>query len=192
MVSRRAFTSSFLASLMTSSFDLSTLPGMAQQAPMGGGGGSSTAGAQKAIYDAEHRPITAGGFVKTGPVIFRDVTKSSGLDAWTHVMGTKQKRFIIEAVGSGVGLIDYDNDGWLDIYLVNGSTYDAMEGKAPPPRAALFHNNRDGMFTDIAEKAGVLNERWGFGVVVGDFDNDGWPGPVRDQFREEPALPQQS
>ena len=72
-------------------------------------------------------------------------------------------------------LIDYDNDGWLDIYLVTGSTYEAVKGKAEPPHAALFHNNHDGTFTNVTEKAGVTNGRWGFGVAVGDFDNDGWP-----------------
>src|SRR5206468_1019755 len=61
------------------------------------------------------------------------------------------------------------------IYLVNGSTYDAESGKAPSPHAALFHNNHDGTFTDVALKAGVTNDRWGFGVAVGDYDNDGWP-----------------
>jgi hypothetical protein len=90
-------------------------------------------------------------------------------------MGSKEPRFILETVGSGVALLDYDNDGWLDIYLVNGSTYDAMTGKASPPHAALFHNNHDGTFTDVAQQAGVTNDRWGFGVAVGDYDNDGWP-----------------
>jgi hypothetical protein len=90
-------------------------------------------------------------------------------------MGTPEKQFIIETNGSGVGLLDYDNDGWLDIYLVNGSTYEALKGTAPAPRAALFHNNHDGTFTDVAAKAGVPNDRWGFGVAVGDYDNDGWP-----------------
>jgi hypothetical protein len=90
-------------------------------------------------------------------------------------MGTPEKKFIIEANGSGVGLLDYDNDGWLDIYLVNGSTYDAVSGKAVAPKAALFHNNHDGTFTNVAEKAGVTNDRWGFGVAIADYDNDGWP-----------------
>jgi hypothetical protein len=90
-------------------------------------------------------------------------------------MGTPQKKFILETDGSGVGLIDYDNDGWLDIYLVNGSTYNALEGKEDPPHAALFHNNHDGTFTNVTEKAGVANDRWGFGVAIGDYDNDGWP-----------------
>ena len=138
-------------------------------------GGESTGGAHAAIHDAQNRPITAGGFVATGPVVFKDVTHEAGLDKWTHQMGSPEKKFIIEVNGSGVGLLDYDNDGWLDIYLVNGSTYDALTGKTTPPHAALFHNNRDGTFTDVAERAGVTNDRWGFGVAIGDYNNDGWP-----------------
>jgi len=138
-------------------------------------GGASTGGAHAAIHDAQNRPITAGGFVAKGPVIFQDVTHQAGLDTWTHHMGTPQKQYIIETNGSGVGLLDYDNDGWLDIYLVNGSTYDALNGKVTPPHAALFHNNHDGTFTDVAEQAGVTNDRWGFGVAIGDYNNDGWP-----------------
>ena len=67
-------------------------------------------------------------------------------------MGTAQKDYIIEELGSGVALLDYDHDGWLDIYLVNGSTYDAMSGKTTPPHAALFHNNHDGTFTDVTKR----------------------------------------
>jgi enediyne biosynthesis protein E4 len=112
--------------------------------------------------------------VNEGPIVFQDVTKEAGLSDWQHVMGTPKKKFIIEADGSGVGLIDYDNDGWLDIYFVNGSTYKAMDGKEEPPHAALFHNNHDGTFTNVAGNAGVTNDRWGFGVAIGDYDNDGW------------------
>jgi len=152
--------------------------GVGQAAPpqsSGMGSGTSTGAAAKAIYDEQHRPITAGGFVDKGPMIFADISKQSGIASWSHVMGSLQKQFILEADGSGVGLIDYDNDGWLDIYLVNGSTFEALDGKAAPPHAALFHNNHDGTFTDVAAKAGVTNDRWGFGVAIGDFDNDGWP-----------------
>jgi hypothetical protein len=127
------------------------------------------------VLDAQHRPITAGGFASSGPVIFKDVAAAAGLTKWKHVVGTPEKNYIIETLGSGVALLDYDNDGWLDIYLVNGSTYDAMSGKATPPHAALFHNNHDGTFTDVTAKAGVANDRWGVGAVVGDYDNDGWP-----------------
>jgi hypothetical protein len=135
----------------------------------------STSGAHAPVLDAEKRPITAGGFVDSGPVVFENVTEKAGLGKWQHVMGTLQRKFILETVGSGVALIDYDNDGWIDIYLVNGSTYEAQQGKAESPHAALFHNNHDGTFTDVAAKAGVTNDRWGFGAVVGDYDNDGWP-----------------
>jgi hypothetical protein len=138
-------------------------------------GAVSTGGVHTAILDSEKRPITAGGFVDTGPIVFQDVAEKAGLTRWRHVMGSDEPRFILETVGSGVALIDYDNDGWLDIYFVNGSTYDAMSGKASPPHAALFHNNHDGTFTDVAQQAGVTNDRWGFGVAVGDYDNDGWP-----------------
>ncbi|MGD0546436.1 MAG: CRTAC1 family protein [Terracidiphilus sp.] len=138
-------------------------------------GGVNTGAAQAAVLDKEHRPITAGGFVKDGPVLFEDIAKQAGLTAWKHVMGTPQKKFIIEANGSGVCLLDYDNDGWLDIYLVNGSTYEAESGKVSPPKAALFHNNHDGTFTNVADKAGVTNGLWGVGCAVADYDNDGWP-----------------
>ena len=140
-----------------------------------GMGGISSAGTFAPVYDAQKRPITAGGFDDKGTSVFEDVSKSSGLASWRHVMGSLQKKYILETDGSGVGLIDYDNDGWLDIYLVNGSTYDALAGKKTPPHAALFHNNHDGTFTDVSKKAGVTNNRWGFGVAIGDFDNDGWP-----------------
>ncbi len=138
-------------------------------------GGSGTGGVFAPIFDAEHRPITAGGTVKSGPHIFEDIAAKAGLTSWHHTMGSTEKRYIIDTVGSGVALLDYDNDGWLDIYFVNGSTESAMAGKGAMPHAALFHNNHDGTFTDVTAKAGVGNDRWGFGVAVGDYDNDGWP-----------------
>src|SRR6516162_11125075 len=104
----------------------------------------STGAARAPMLDAEHRPITAGGLVDRGPIVFVNNAQKAGLTRWRHRMGTPEKQFIIETNGSGVGLLDYDNDGWLDIYLVNGSTYEALKGTAPAPRAALFHNNRDG------------------------------------------------
>lgn len=148
-------------------------PPKAQQ----GGGMSGIAGglAAPAQYDEQKRPITAGGFVDSGPVVFQDVTKEAGLSGWIHKMGVPHKDFIVETNGSGVCLVDFDNDGWLDIYLVNGSTFDALDGKEPPPHAALFRNNHDGTFTDVSAKAGVQNDRWGYGCSVADYDNDGWP-----------------
>src|SRR4051812_9028128 len=137
--------------------------------------GVSTGPPHAAVKDALARPITAGGFVDGAPIIFQDVTSSSGLDKFLHHTGTREKTTILESVGSGLALLDYDNDGWLDAYLLSGSTVAALSGKEPAPRAMLFRNNHDGRFTDVTEKAGVANERWGFGAAVGDYDNDGWP-----------------
>ena len=139
------------------------------------GMGVATGGAHPAVKDSLSRPITAGGFVDGATVVFSDITKMAGLDKFLHRSGTPEKKTILETIGSGVALLDYDNDGWLDIYLLNGSTVAALKGKEAPPRAMLFHNNHDGTFTDVTDKAGVANERWGFGVAVGDYDNDGWP-----------------
>src|SRR5436309_14128401 len=97
--------------------------------------GCSTGVAHAAQKDAQSRPITAGGFVDGAPVVFTDITKQAGLDKFHHRSGTPEKKSIIETPGSGVALIDYDNDGWLDIYLLNGSTIPALKGKELPPRA---------------------------------------------------------
>ena len=123
--------------VLVAALSLLALKGEAQAAPPAGQslsptmntpttpqGGSATAGVFAPVLDSEKRPITAGGFVKDGPVIFKDIAKEAGLTIWQHKMGTLEKTFILEQTGSGVGLIDYDNDGWLDIYMVNGSTYD--------------------------------------------------------------------
>jgi hypothetical protein len=139
------------------------------------GGGTSTAGVFAPVHDAENRPITSGGVVSKGTIVFKDVTAESGLGSWRYSSGTPEKKYIVESLGGGVALLDYNNDGWLDIYLVNGLTYGAMNGKAEPSHAALFRNNHDGTFTNVAEAAGVTNDRWSVGVAVGDFDNDGWP-----------------
>jgi len=135
----------------------------------------ATGAARAPVKDSQMRPITAGGFVDGAPVVFTDATHAAGLDKFHHRMGGSDKKTILETPGSGVALLDYDNDGWLDIYLLNGSTFGALHGKEAAPRAMLLHNNHDGTFTDVTDKAGVANERWGFGVAVGDFDNDGWP-----------------
>jgi len=138
-------------------------------------GGMSTGAPHEAVRDAQMRPITAGGFVEGAAVVFVDITREAGLEKFHHRSGEPSKTTILETPGSGVALLDYDNDGWLDIYLLNGSTVAALKGKEPAPRAMLLHNNHDGTFTDVTEKSGVANERWGFGVAVADYDNDGWP-----------------
>ena len=142
-----------------------------QQSGMSSGIAAGVAAAP--VYDAEKRPITAGGFVDKGPVVFQDITKQAGLGGWKHKMGVPEKKFIVETNGSGVCLLDYDNDGWLDIYLVNGATFDSLDGKEESPHAALFHNNHDGTFTDVAPKAGFVTDNWTPGSAWGDYDGDG-------------------
>lgn len=106
-------------------------------------------------------------------VTFTDVTKPAGLSGFRFVAG-EAKDYLVETSGAGVGFLDYNRDGWLDIYLVNGGTMDVLRGKMKAPRAALFRNNKDGTFTDVTDKAGIANERWGQGICIGDYDNDGW------------------
>ena len=84
------------------------------------------------------------------------------------------KRYIIEAKGSGLAFFDYDNDGWLDIYLTNGTRLDANWPPGKAPTSHLYKNNRDGTFTDVTEKSGLARTGWQTGVCVGDYDNDGW------------------
>jgi enediyne biosynthesis protein E4 len=159
--------------LSTASVAFAQNPGEMNQGPSTAGEASGPVHAP--VLDVQRRPITAGGFVDGAPVVFLDITKAAGLDQFHHHSGTREKTTIIEAPGSGVALLDFDNDGWLDIYLLNGSTVPALKGAEAPPRAMLFRNNHDGTFTNVTAKAGVANERWGFGVAVGDYDNDGWP-----------------
>jgi len=107
-------------------------------------------------------------------VQFVDVAKEAGLNI-PNVWGSDtNKRYIIEAKGSGIAFFDYDNDGWLDIYLTNGSRLGEKwpEGKAPTSQ--LFKNNRDGTFTNVTEKSGLGRTGWQTGVCLGDYDNDGW------------------
>ena len=106
-------------------------------------------------------------------VYFKDVAEKSGLVAKNVFGGVDTKRYIIETTGTGVAVFDYDNDGWPDIFIVNGTTLDSVPGPAAPT-SHLYHNNHDGTFTDVTAKAGVLHSGWGQGVCVGDYDNDGF------------------
>ena len=110
-----------------------------------------------------------------GPIVFEDVTDKSGLGGFQHRSGSAAKDYIFDTASGGVAIFDYDGDGRQDIYLVNGSTLAAMQGKEKAPRAALYHNLGNWKFEDVTEKAGVANERWGMGVAVGDYNNDGRP-----------------
>jgi enediyne biosynthesis protein E4 len=108
------------------------------------------------------------------PVLFTDVTARAGLSGAINISGSaNNKQFLLEEMGGGVALFDYDNDGWLDIFLVNGTSFDPAV-RDRHPTSFLFHNNRDGTFTDVTAKAGLTRSGWGQGCCVGDYDNDGF------------------
>ena len=106
------------------------------------------------------------------PVVFTDVTKQAGI-TWVHDNAMSPERYLPETVGAGCVFFDYDNDGWMDIYLVNSGPSDFFS-PTKPLRNALYHNNHDGTFTDVTEKAGVSGGTFGMGASAGDYDNDGW------------------
>jgi enediyne biosynthesis protein E4 len=108
------------------------------------------------------------------PVTFVDVAHEAGLTLPNVWGGVDHKRSIVEAKGCGIAFFDYDNDGWLDIYLTNGSRLDANWPPGQAPTTHLYKNNRDGTFTDVTEKSGLARTGWQTGVCVGDYDNDGW------------------
>src|SRR2546428_365448 len=161
----------------------------AKQAPSGMG--VATGAAHPAIKDSHSRPITAGGFVDGAPVVFRDITKQAGLDKFLHRSGSPDKKTILETMGSGVALLDYDNDGLLDLFVPGYVKFDidhppiAGQGIIPPnfcqfrgvsvmcgPRGLpgetdhLFHNNGDGTFTDVSIKAGVSDPNGYYGLAA--------------------------
>ena len=104
---------------------------------------------------------------------FLNVARESGLNAKTIFGGEHKNKYLLETTGCGVAFYDYDNDGWLDIFLVNGSRLEGF-AKGQEPSSHLFRNNRDGTFTDVTAKAGVGHSGWGQGVCIGDYDNDGF------------------
>jgi hypothetical protein len=108
------------------------------------------------------------------PVQFIDVAQMAGLHTPNVWGGVDKKRVIIETKGSGIAFFDYDQDGWLDIYLTNGSRFDAHWPLGKEPTTHLYKNNRDGTFADVTEKSGLGRAGWQTGVCVGDYDNDGW------------------
>jgi len=103
-------------------------------------------------------------------VTFQDITAKAGIH-FVHNNGAFGKKFLPETVGPGVAFIDYDNDGWPDIFLANGTDWPGHGQKHTTPK--LYHNNHDGTFTDVTHKAGLDIEMYGIGVAVGDYDNDG-------------------
>ncbi len=111
-------------------------------------------------------------FVVAERVIFTDVTEAAGI-TWVHDNGMSEKRYLPETMIGGAAFLDYDNDGWIDIYLVTGSTSDFYKPEKPI-RNALYRNNGDGTFREVTAEAGVPGRGFGVGVGVGDYDNDGW------------------
>jgi hypothetical protein len=106
---------------------------------------------------------------------FVDIADEAGLTMKNVFGGLDTKKYIIETTGTGVAIFDYDNDGWPDILFVNGTTLEDMKAGKSGPTNHLYHNNHDGTFTDVTEKAGLADATgWGQGVCVGDYDNDGW------------------
>ena len=104
-------------------------------------------------------------------ITFRDITQRAGIH-FLHNNGAFGKKYLPETMGPGVAFIDYDNDGWPDIFLVNGTDWPGQPAKHSTPK--LYHNNHDGTFTEVTHKAGVDIEIFGMGVAVGDYDNDGY------------------
>jgi enediyne biosynthesis protein E4 len=116
----------------------------------------------------------------SGPLFVSVPPSVSGIK-WKHVNGRSPNYYLPETTGAGCAFFDYDNDGWMDIYLVNSGHCDFYDPN-PPLRNALYHNNRDGTFTDVTEKAGLEGGGYGMGVAVGDYDGDGLPDLYLTQY----------
>ena len=106
--------------------------------------------------------------------IFEEIAPTRSGIVWTHENAMSPERYLPETLGPGCAFLDYDNDGWMDIYLVNSGPSEFFHPKQPL-RNALYRNNRDGTFTDVTAKAGVPGGTFGMGVAVGDYNNDGYP-----------------
>lgn len=143
-----------------------SVSGLPQGQPMGG---VSTGEAK--VYTSRR---TTGIVDEKAPKILEDVTANTDLKNFQCVSGSKEKNFILETTACAVAVFDYDNDGKPDIYLLNGSTINAELGKEKAPKSALYRNLGNWKFENVTEKAGVANERWGMGVAVGDYNNDGY------------------
>ncbi|HKW89196.1 MAG TPA: CRTAC1 family protein [Candidatus Acidoferrales bacterium] len=112
---------------------------------------------------------------------FEEIHASASGITWRHVGGISSEMYTPETLGAGCAFLDYDNDGWMDIYLVNSGKCDFFEPN-PPLRNALYRNNRNGTFTDVTEKAGVTGNAYGMGAAVGDYDRDGFPDIFLSQY----------
>lgn len=107
------------------------------------------------------------------PTVYIDVTGEAGI-SWVHTNGMSPQRYLPETMNGGGAFLDYNNDGWMDIYLVNSGQSDFFKPNTPL-RNALYENNKDGTFKDVTVRAGVAGRGFGMGAAAGDFDSDGWP-----------------
>jgi hypothetical protein len=133
-------------------------------------------GASRPTYDATPKAAPKLASAIAGTALgfsFVDVARQSGLNAKTIYGGEHKNRFLLETTGCGVAFFDYDQDDWLDIFLVNGSRLEGFP-RGQEATSHLFKNNRDGTFTDVTAKAGLARSGWGQGCCVGDYNNDGW------------------
>lgn len=128
-------------------------------------GGAVAFGGPTAVRGLAQNPS-----VKVAPMV--DITASTKIH-FDH-LASPEAKYIVESMSGGVALLDFDGDGWLDIYFTNAPSV-SMAQAGSKARSALYHNNRDGTFTDVSEKAGVASPCWAMGAAVGDIDNDGWP-----------------
>src|SRR5438876_300724 len=148
-----------------------------------------------AVSTSVYRPnatIAPQHFSATPPKIhFEDIAARAGLTVKTEDGGEKTKKYIIETTGSGAAFLDYDNDGWPDIFLVNGTTLEGFP-KDTEPTSHLYHNNRDGTFSEIGIRAGVAynqdgEEQAGMGADAADYDGDGWLDIIKTNFSDQTA-----
>jgi enediyne biosynthesis protein E4 len=114
------------------------------------------------------------GDLRAAPPVFEEVLPATSGITWVHENAMSAERFLPETMGPGVAFFDYDNDGWMDLFMVNSGPADFYT-PTTPLKNALYKNNRDGTFTDVTDKAGVAGNSFAMGVAVGDFDNDGYP-----------------
>jgi enediyne biosynthesis protein E4 len=165
MGKQRVATVALVATLIVSNWMNS---GVAQTSASPASGHSSGAAPSRQESPGKHDVAAKG--LPLAP-LFVDVTRFAGID-FRLTCGSQEKRYIVETQCGGAAALDYDNDGWMDILFVDGSTIaDYKAGKCHPPR--LYHNNHNGTFTDVSAKSGLNFCGWGYGVAIGDFDNDG-------------------
>jgi len=117
-----------------------------------------------ALQSAEDRP----------QIQFEEVSEKAGVASYQNLFGGSEKTYIIESTGNGAAWLDFDNDGWLDLFVVNGSTRERQAEGTPGPGNRLYHNNGDGTFTDVTDPSGLKGGYWGSAVAAGDYDNDGY------------------